>query len=101
MVLLPSKKKTRHTQKKKKRKKRKKKEVYLLRLTMPWCFMNVGDILRQRPKMWEQFKSSLGFFRSVIYGESSPKFQMYNEQKSNGALTRENNNASNKSVEKV
>ena len=27
--------------------------------------------------------------------------QMYNEQKSNGALTRENNNASNKSVEKV
>ena len=36
-----------------------------------------------------------------IYGESCPKFQMYNEQKANGVLTRENLNANNKSVEKV
>ena len=51
--------------------------------------------MRERPK------SSLGFFRSVIYGESSPKFQMYNKQKANGALTRENQNANNKSAEKA
>ena len=67
---------------------------------MPWCFMNVGDILRQRPKMRERFKYSLGFFRSVIYGESSPKFQMYNEQKANGTLPKENQNANNKSAKK-
>ena len=60
-----------------------------------------GTFLRQRPKMRERPKSPLGFFRSVYYGESSPKFQMYNEQKANGALTRENQNANNKSVEKV
>ena len=41
------------------------------------------------------------FFRGVYCGELSPKFQMYNEEKANGALTRENNNASNKSVKKV
>ena len=51
--------------------------------------------MRERPK------SPLGFFRSVIYGESSPKFQMYNEQKANGALTRKNQNPNNKSAEKV
>ena len=51
--------------------------------------------MRERPK------SSLGFFRSVIYGESSPKFQMYNEQKANGALTGGNQNANNKSAEKA
>ena len=51
--------------------------------------------------MREWPKSPIGFFRSVYYRESSPKFQMYNEQKANGALIRENNNASNKSVEKV
>ena len=51
--------------------------------------------MRERPK------SLLGFFRSVIYGESSPKFQMYNEQKANGALTWENQNANNKSAEKA
>ena len=51
--------------------------------------------MRERPK------SPLGFFRSVYYGESSSKFQMYNEQKVNGALTRENQNANNKSVEKA
>ena len=42
-----------------------------------------------------------GFCRSVYCGELSPKFQMYNEQKANGALTRENQNANNKSVKKV
>ena len=57
--------------------------------------------MRQRPKMRERPKSLLGFFRSVIYGESSPKFQMYNEQKANGALTWENQNANNKSAEKA
>ena len=61
----------------------------------------VREVLQQRPKMQEWRKSPLGFFRSVYYGESSPKFQMYNEQKANGALTRENQNANNKSVEKV
>ena len=49
--------------------------------------------MRERPK------SPIGFFRNVIYGESNPKFQMYNEQKANGTLTRENQNANNKSVE--
>ena len=58
-----------------------------------------GTFLRQRPKMREWSKSPLGFFRSVYYGESSPKFQMYYEQKANGALTRENQNAYNKSAE--
>ena len=51
--------------------------------------------MRERPK------SPLGFFRSVYSGESSPKFQMYNEQKANGVLTRENQNANNKSAEKA
>ena len=51
--------------------------------------------MRKRPK------SSLGFFRSVYYGELSPKFQIYNEQKANGALTGENQNANNKSAEKA
>ena len=60
-----------------------------------------GDVLRQGPKMQEWPKSPLGFFKSVYCEESSPKFQMYNEQKANGALTRENQNANNKSVEKV
>ena len=36
-----------------------------------------------------------------ICGESSPKFQMYDEQKANGVLTRENQNANNESAEKV
>ena len=61
----------------------------------------VGDVLRQRPKMREWPKSPLGFFRSVYYRELSLKFQMYNEQKANGALTRENQNANNKSAKKV
>ena len=51
--------------------------------------------------MQEWPRSPLGFFRSVYCGESSPKFQMYNKQKANGVLTRENQNANNKSVEKV
>ena len=45
--------------------------------------ISVGDVLRQGPKMRELTKSPLGFFRSVYCGESSPKFQMYNEQSAN------------------
>ena len=56
--------------------------------------------LRQGPKMREWSKSPIGFFRSVYCGESSPKFQKYDEQKANGALTRENQNANNKSAKK-
>ena len=51
--------------------------------------------------MREQPRSPLGFFRSVYWRESNPKFQMYNEQKVNGALTRENQNTNNKSVKKA
>ena len=51
--------------------------------------------------MQERLKSPLGFFRCVYCRESNPKFQMYNEQKANGALIRENQNANNKSVEKT
>ena len=43
-------------------------------------------------------------FRSLemfICGGSSPKFQMYNEQKANGVLTREKQNVNNKSAEKA
>ena len=43
----------------------------------------------------------LGSLKVFICGESSPKFQMYNEQKANGALTRENQNANNESAEKA
>ena len=57
--------------------------------------------MRQGPKMQELPKSPLGFFRGVYYGELNPKFQMYNEQKANGTLTRENQNANNKSAEKA
>ena len=46
-------------------------------------------------------ESPLGFFRGVYCGESSPKFKMYNEQKTDGVLTRENQNYNNKSVEKA
>ena len=60
-----------------------------------------GTFLWQGQKMRERPKSPLGFFRSVYSGESSPKFQMYNEQKANGVLTRENQNANNKSAEKT
>ena len=51
--------------------------------------------------MWELPKSPIRFFRSVYCGESSPKFQKYNKQKANGALTREDQNANNKSAEKT
>ena len=44
--------------------------------------------LRQGLKMQEQPNSSIVFFRGVYYGELRPKFQMYNEQKANSALTR-------------
>ena len=57
--------------------------------------------MQQGLKMREWSKSPLGFFRDVYCGESSPKFQMYNEQKTNGVLTKENQNANNKSVEKA
>ena len=43
----------------------------------------------------------LGSLEVFIYGESSPKLQMYNEQKANGALTRENQNANNENAEKA
>ena len=43
----------------------------------------------------------LGSLEVFICGESSPKFQMYNEQKANDALTRENQNANNESAEKA
>ena len=43
----------------------------------------------------------LGSLEVFVYGESSPKFQMYNEQKANSALTRENQNANNKGAEKA
>ena len=43
----------------------------------------------------------LGSLEVFICGESSPKFQMYNEQKANGALIRENPNANNESAEKA
>ena len=43
----------------------------------------------------------LGSLEVFICGESSPKFQMYNEQKTNGTLTRENQNANNESAEKA
>ena len=51
--------------------------------------------------MQELSKSPIGFFRSVYYGELSPEFQMYNDQKANGALTRENQIVNNKSAEKA
>ena len=51
--------------------------------------------------MWERLKSPFGFFRGVYCGESNPKFQIYNEQKANGALTRENQNVNNKSAKKA
>ena len=43
----------------------------------------------------------LGSLEMFICGESNPKFQMYNEQKANGTLTRENQNANNESAEKA
>ena len=51
--------------------------------------------------MREWPKSPLRFFKSVYCGESNPKFQMYNEQKADGVLTRENQNANKESVEKA
>ena len=60
-----------------------------------------GTFLRQGSKMRERPKSPIGFFRGVYCGKSSPKFQMYNEQKANGVLTKENQNANNKSIEKA
>ena len=51
--------------------------------------------------MQERPKSPLGFFRGVYCGESSSKFQMYNEQKANDALTKENQNTNNKSAKKA
>ena len=68
-----------------------------------WLPSGVAKMLRtflqQGPKMRERPKCFIGFFISVYCGESSSKFQMYNEQKANGTLTRENQNANNKSAE--
>ena len=68
-------------------------------LDSPAKRQNVREVLWQGLKMLEQPKSLFGFFRG--YGELNPKFQMYNEQKANGTLTRENQNANNKSAEKA
>ena len=43
----------------------------------------------------------LGSLEAFICGKSSPKLQMYNKQKANSALTRENQNANNESAEKA
>ena len=43
----------------------------------------------------------LGSLEVFVYGESSPKFTMYKKTKANGALTRENQTAYNKSSEKA
>ena len=51
--------------------------------------------------MQERLKSPLGFFSCVYCRESNPKFQMYNEQKANSALIKDNQNANNKRAEKV
>ena len=59
------------------------------------------DILRQGPKMRKRPKSTLGSLEVFVYGESSPKFTMYKKTKANGGLTRENQNANNKSAEKA
>ena len=58
------------------------------------CFCNKGQKCENGPNL------SLGFLEVFICGESSPKFTMY-KTKANGALTRDNQNANNKSAEKV
>ena len=63
--------------------------------------MFVGDVFVTKAENARTAKSPLEFFRSVYCGKSNPKFQKYNEQKANGALTRENQNANNKSAEKA
>ena len=64
-------------------------------------FIVVGDVFATRAKNARTAKSPLGFFRSVYCGESRPKFQKYDEQNANGALTRENQIVNNKSAEKA
>ena len=73
----------------------------MLKIHISWLLF-VGDVFCDKgPKMREWPKSPLGFFRSVYLWRIKPKFQMYNEQKANGALTRENQNANNESAEKA
>ena len=43
----------------------------------------------------------LGSLEVFVYGESSPKLTMYKKKKANGASTKENQNANNKSAEKA
>ena len=62
---------------------------------LPICFCDKGRKCENGPNL------SLGSLEVFIMENKVQNSQMYNEQKSNGALTRENNNASNKSVEKV
>ena len=63
--------------------------------------ISVGDVFVTMAKKCEKGPNlPLGSLEVFICGESSPKFQMYNEQKVNGALTRENQNANNESAEK-
>ena len=70
-------------------------------MTVPIAWLLLRTFLRQGPKYENGSNLPLGSLEVFIYGESFPKFQMYNEQKANGVLTRENLNANNKSVEKV
>ena len=62
--------------------------------------VSVGDIFATRVENARTAQISR-FFRGVYCGELSPKFQMYNEEKANGVLTRENQNTNNKSAEKA
>ena len=61
----------------------------------------VGDILRQGRKCETSPNLPLGSLEVFVYGESSPKLTMYKKKKANGALTKKDQNANNKSVEKV
>ena len=58
-------------------------------------FCNKGEKCENGPNL------PLSSLEVFICGESSPKFTMYRKTKANGSLTRENQNANNKSVEKV
>ena len=55
--------------------------------------------MRQGPKMRKRPKSPLGFFRNVYLERIKPKIHNVYKIKANDALTRENQNANNKSAE--
>ena len=60
-----------------------------------------GTFLRQGLKKLERPKSPLGFFLSVYWWRIKLKIHNVQKTKANGALTRENQIANNKSVEKA